>query len=321
MGIQRILHPAWYQGERTSTPYFEGWYFKMATSSSGNRVVAVIPGVSKGDEPHAFIQVISSNPSTSWYVRFPIEEFFYEPRELRLAIGGNRFSLEGIELTLDSGDLHLHGSIKHHDVQPFPVSLTSPGIMGWYAYMPFMECFHGVVSMHHRLSGILLLNGCELDFQGGEGYIEKDWGRSFPSAWIWMQSNSFPSGESTCMLSVARIPFLGRSFTGFLGFVSIGGELTRFATYTGARITLLEQSIDECRIVITTRKESIEFIARSTDASRLTAPRHGSMNRLISESVSGTITLKVTEADGTVRFNERGTMAGIELSEADNLIL
>jgi hypothetical protein len=104
-------------------------------------------------------------------------------------------------------------------------------------------------------------------------------------------------GRETCMLSVARIPFLGRSFTGFLGFVSIGGELTRFATYTGARITLLEQSIDECRIMITTRKESIEFIARSTERLRLTAPRHGSMNRLISRVSAGLSRLKVTEAD------------------------
>ncbi|MCK7537696.1 MAG: tocopherol cyclase family protein [Marinilabiliales bacterium] len=29
------------------------------------------------------------------------------------------------------------------------------------------------------------------DFSGGRGYIEKDWGHSFPSAYVWMQSNHF----------------------------------------------------------------------------------------------------------------------------------
>ncbi|WP_243392439.1 MULTISPECIES: tocopherol cyclase family protein [unclassified Mesotoga] len=30
-----------------------------------------------------------------------------------------------------------------------------------------------------------------IDLTGGKGYIEKDWGRSLPDAWIWMQSNNF----------------------------------------------------------------------------------------------------------------------------------
>ncbi|MEZ4893124.1 MAG: tocopherol cyclase family protein [Saprospiraceae bacterium] len=39
----------------------------------------------------------------------------------------------------------------------------------------------------------LTINGEELDFTGGKGYMEKDWGRSFPSAYFWMQTNHFRS--------------------------------------------------------------------------------------------------------------------------------
>jgi tocopherol cyclase len=35
------------------------------------------------------------------------------------------------------------------------------------------------------------VGGRRVDFSGGSGYIEKDWGRSFPRAWIWAQSNTF----------------------------------------------------------------------------------------------------------------------------------
>lgn len=31
-----------------------------------------------------------------------------------------------------------------------------------------------------------------MDFSGGRGYIEKDWGQSFPAAWVWLQINYLP---------------------------------------------------------------------------------------------------------------------------------
>jgi hypothetical protein len=52
------------------------------------------------------------------------------------------------------------------------------------------HCFV-VVSMDHQIQGRLKLGGKQLDFSDGQGYIEKDWGKYFPSAWIWGQSNHF----------------------------------------------------------------------------------------------------------------------------------
>ena len=42
--------------------------------------------------------------------------------------------------------------------------------MGWYAYVPTMECFHGILSMNHTLTGQLTLNKSKLNFDGGKGY-------------------------------------------------------------------------------------------------------------------------------------------------------
>ena len=48
--------------------------------------------------------------------------------------------------------------------------------MGWYRFVPFMECFHGVVSLNHELEGDFLIENQVFSFDGGKGYIEKDWG-------------------------------------------------------------------------------------------------------------------------------------------------
>lgn len=97
-----------------------------------------------------------------------------------------------------------------------PATVTSPGIMGWYAWMPVMECYHGVVSFSQDLSGSLSLDGGRLTFDGGRGYLEKDWGRAFPTGYIWMQSNHFTRPGACLVASVAVIPWRRTQFRGFI---------------------------------------------------------------------------------------------------------
>jgi hypothetical protein len=88
--------------------------------------------------------------------------------------------------------------------------------MGWYAYVPTMECFHGILSMDHALDGEIEFNGSHYDFVGGRGYIEKDWGRNFPENWIWAQSNNFSNNNLSITASLATIPWKNTSFAGFI---------------------------------------------------------------------------------------------------------
>jgi hypothetical protein len=324
MSLHSFFHPEIFQGRRKKKNYFEGWYFKMAIFSNEPEVLSIIPGIAFGQtekDHHCFIQVISSRENRSWNIKFPLTAFKADKHKLLIEIANNRFTPDEITLNLDTEDLKLSGTIKNIDRKAFPVTLPSPGIMGWYAYVPFMECFHGVISTHHTLEGSLMLNGVEIDFTGGTGYIEKDWGTSFPESWIWMQSNCFPSKNVSCMLSVAKIPFLGKIFPGFLGFVQIGNELIRFGTYTGAKISRLENN-DTCACIeIQTKTQQIEFLAELGPASKLVAPRQGKMERTLLESIIGTISVSIKDKDNTLLFKETGTMAGIELSEAKNLIV
>ena len=198
MSLYTLFHPPLFQGRDEKKNYFEGWYFKMAKQ---DEVIALIPGIAMGKDRHSFIQVISSKEGRSWYVRFPYEAFKAEKKEFSVTIGNNHFSIDGIRVDLEFEDLRLKAEVQNHKPTPFPVTVASPGIMGWFAYIPFMECFHGVVSTHHSLQGSVELNGRATDYTGGTGYIEKDWGASFPSAWIWMQPTaSPPRGSPACSL-------------------------------------------------------------------------------------------------------------------------
>jgi hypothetical protein len=36
--------------------------------------------------------------------------------------------------------------------------------MGWDAWLPGMECYHGVMSLDHAITGNLVINGRKTDF-------------------------------------------------------------------------------------------------------------------------------------------------------------
>ena len=45
--------------------------------------------------------------------------------------------------------------------------------MGPFSFVPFMECYHGVLSMNHSIKGRLDFNGESLSFDNGKGYMER----------------------------------------------------------------------------------------------------------------------------------------------------
>jgi len=91
------------------------------------------------------------------------------------------------------------------------------------AFGPIMECYHDIISLDHSLSGSLLSNDTEIVFNGGWGYIEKDWGKSFPEAYVWIQSNHFQKKETSLSASIAKIPWLNGFFRGYCEpLISVG---------------------------------------------------------------------------------------------------
>ena len=185
--------------------------------------------------------------------------------------------------------------------------------MGWYRFVPFMQCYHEVVSLTHQLEGSLVMDGKTYPFDQGCGYAEKDWGSSMPSAWIWMQSNSFSQRNSSFMLSVANIPWVGKSFTGFLGFFLQEGVLHRFATYTGAGLQIRKTGEDTLNITIRDRKNSYFITAIRNNSGLLHAPVKGSMDRRIPESIDARLWLKVLNREEKLIFCDSTSIAGLEM--------
>ncbi len=194
--------------------------------------------------------------------------------------------------------------------------------MGWYAWMPFMECYHGVVSFGHGLSGTVELDGTQWDFTGGRGYIEKDWGQAFPDGYVWMHTNHFADPTTSLMASVAIIPWLRGSFQGLLIGLRHAGRLYRFASYTGAKVK--ELRIDDEHVWLTAAGRDgsrLEIKATRPGGAFLHAPIRTEMHKRVEETLDSTIQLRLFDAHGTALIDDVGTSSGLEVhGNTDRLI-
>ena len=315
--LRSALHPAAYHGHGKKPPFFEGWYYKIVDATEEQRF-AIIPGVFLSDDPdrhHAFVQVLDGQTGHSTYHRYPPQEFWAAEGELDLHIGPNRFTAEHLSLQIESSEVEIRGELRFRDLHPWPVTLSSPGIMGWYAWVPFMETYHGVVSLDHEIQGALTVDGRLVDWTGGRGYIEKDWGQSFPAAWIWFQTNHFAQPGTSLTASVAIIPWLRGSFPGFIVGLWHQEVLYRFATYTGARIEKLDIADEAVTWVIRDRQHRLEMRAIHAEGGLIQAPTTVDMGRRIAETLSTRVETALYTLEGgrsCLIFQDTGRHAGLE---------
>jgi len=314
--LKKTGNTAIFQGNKKKRKYFEGWYFKMV-AEDGSSILSVIPGISlssDGKEQHAFIQLINGVTAQTSYYSFPIEEFSFSKSEFALKIGDNYFSKDMVILNLKDNDSFVSGRIEMSNQVDYTSGLfRTPGIMGWYRFVPFMQCYHGVVSLTHTLKGKLIVDNEILDFNNGKGYIEKDWGSSMPSAWIWMQSNHFNDSNSSFMLSIAHIPWLGKSFTGYLGYFYLNNQIYHFATYRCTKLQLEVADSSLLKIKIENGKNTFLLNSWSNNTGMLKAPAEGSMDRRIPESIDATLKIIMMDRNGRIVFIDSTNIAGLEM--------
>lgn len=310
--IQALFHPDRYHGWGRTQRYFEGWYYKVI-SADEQQAFAFIPGVAMNNqgEQHAFIQVLDGRAKTAEYIRFSADAFSAASAFFSINIDRSNFTGNSMQLGLND----YYGTLQFKNTVPWPNKLFSPGIMGPYTFVPFMECYHGIVSMDHTLEGKLKIRGNSIDFNGGRGYIEKDWGHSFPSAYFWMQSNHFTQPGISFKASVAKIPWLRSSFTGFIAGLYFNEKLLQFTTYNGTKLLRSFANKEQVELLMENKKYRLEVLAHRDHATELASPLSGIMDGRISESMTSKLEITLSDkTSGKVLFNDTGRNAALEVA-------
>ena len=329
--IKRFYTPGAYHGWGKRGVFFEGWYYKLI-SADLNKRLAIIPGIYHHPDPrhqHSFIQVLDGMTSQVNYHRYPSDAFQASRKDFFIQVGNSAFHHHGIQLDISGMGSAIQGELDFENIQPWPVRFLSPGVMGPYRFAPLMQTYHGILSLDHDIQGSLHIDGKEFDFSKGRGYIEKDWGRTFPRAYIWMQSNHFAQRGVSLSASVATIPWMTGWFRGFLIGLLLNGKLYRFTTYLGSEIEVLNVSDEEVHwITAGTRRSDPEgtyhcyrliIRAERGPAGLILSPELDGMTPRIYESLTASLTITlegIGRAGNTpqVIFEGTGSCGGLEVA-------
>jgi len=309
----RLWKPEIFQGTVNKKQYFEGWYFKLVDKEEKHSF-AVIPGISLSPSySHSFIQFFSGHTGSAEYHTYTRNDFSFSKKEFIASIADSSFSLNHLKLHITSPSQSVKADLRFKNIKSWPVSPFSPGVMGPFRFVPFMECYHGVLSFDHTIEGSITINGETVDMTGGKGYIEKDWGISMPSSWIWMQTNHFDEDAVSLFGSVAKIPWLGHAFPGFIFGLFHKGKTYRFATYTGAKISYLSVTEQHITIHIEDRQLLLKINADREQGADLPAPLNGAMTSKVNESLRSKISVELFDKKNkNVVFSGTGRNAGLE---------
>lgn len=310
--LNAFFNPEQFQGWGKSKKYFEGWYYKVVNADE-TKAFAFIPGIAMDEKGNkqAFIQVLDGKKKTATYHRFEAGKFAPVPKKFFVSIDDNSFSENHLQLNLSDvkGELNFSGNIG------WPKPFYSPGIMGPYAFAPFMECYHGIVSMDHSISGSITVQGEEIDFANGRGYIEKDWGRSFPSAYFWLQTNHFSEPGISLKASVAKIPWIRKSFVGFIAGLWLRDKLIRFTTYNSSVLIKSFADTDKLELIMENKNNRLEIFVQRDKATALASPILGLMDGRIEESMTATAEVQLYDKKAKqILLNDVGRNAGVEIA-------
>lgn len=304
-------HQENFQGNVDKKHYFEGWYYKQVTKDT-NQTLVVIPGISTAEEnPSAFIQVIYNQHS--YYISYDIKEFSYGDHPFFIKIRNNIFSLEHLILNIEEEDLRIRGNLTLSNLTPLKKNFYRPTIMGPFSYFKHMECNHGIVSLNHKVHGTIKINGENVVFQDGDGYIEKDYGTSFPTSYTWFQSNTpLNHDKATIFLSIAHIPIFHTSFQGLISVLEYNEKQYYFTSYYFSKMKQYEKDKKHLLVTLKNLKYILEMDIQYDHEAPLIAPILGKMNHPMKESVDAKAHVKLLTKRKNVIFEDQFIAGGFE---------
>ena len=353
--------------ESKSNRLFEGWYYKIANKDFQ---LAIIPGAYHSinhNGNYAFIMFVTTD--FCYEYRYPLDQYIIDKGDIHtdqqffIDIGPNKFSRNSISLFLESKYIHsiqplnyknksepIKIDIKFFDQdRGFPLSLFQLGAMGYYGWIPILECYHGILSMNFLVYGTINI-GNNIIYDNNQynkksvahGYLEKDWGTNFPQTWIWIQASHFDKDENVSLtLALARLPIVGDSIytkPGFLGGLYINNKIYRFGTFTWSKVKTLNIDDDndyrQISIVIEDFLSRMKLQVIATIPNAYNIPRNeamkiyphllvpqsnGKMKATLMEWINATVWIRFIHHNNDFIFESQSYPATVECHGDDNM--
>jgi tocopherol cyclase len=192
-----------YHWDGSADRFFEGWYYRVTLPLSGQSfgfMYSIDDPIGAKPQSGGAAQILGAGDRYVWRTFPDARGFWGSKHSLALSHWRDRCK-EGYQATATSNQGYIKdlGSQFYcrwdYQIEPIygwgnPNSLQqSTG--GLLSYLPIFEPGWQILMAHGLATGWIDWNSDRYEFSNAPAYSEKNWGRSFPQKWFWINCNSF----------------------------------------------------------------------------------------------------------------------------------
>jgi hypothetical protein len=204
-------------------PWFEGWYVRVTDAKEHRSFAVIATSQLKPKEQSRFgvgssgyLSVITQDGEgrpTKSFESYPEKTFIKvkgQPLTNYKNEDNSEFSWEAPNhgwLTPEGFDLRIPGKVEAkarlRGGKPWSQSWSKWGPEGYGSFMPFITLHWFVHSLSSAAEYFLRIvdekSGDQVYQSSGTAHFEKNWGKSFPKAWMWLQADDAEKGASLAL--------------------------------------------------------------------------------------------------------------------------
>ena len=297
--------PSSLKGAFERNKYFEGWFQKIYSSEHQASFV-IIYGYATANSPDTFgfIQLLLPGKLPR-LLYFPKNEITCDKDRHIMVMGKNKMSKDSIEI--DTKDIRIKLNFKNDQlIQTFKNS------MGYSYFVPNLPCYHSVLNAYHFVSGEIRHGDVQYSLVNEMGYLEKNWGTSFPESYLWLHAIDPKNSQISLLFSRAEIKWLGKKFIRHVGHFRIDGMEIDLRELRNISIITLDQNPEKQIIRIESKSLKLDISINLGKNVILKGPTNGELSRDIIHHTDAVIDVNMIMENNIRQFRMVGNFEKIE---------
>jgi tocopherol cyclase len=330
-----------YHWDHHTDRFFEGWYFRITLPELGDNFAFMYSIEDPlGDRPHSggAVQILGLQDEYVWRTLPNVHNFWADHRHLALChwrhcppnltpqlLAPRVFQdkiAEGYQATatLNQGRIidPATGEIcQWHYETKLVYGWGIPGkpTAHWYSFLPIYDPGWQVLLAHGLSSGWIEWRGKRYEFNDAPAYGEKNWGKSFPKGWFWLNCNAFHGEEDLALTAAGGIRqiLVNEEKVGLIG-IHHRGTFYEFAPWT-SELTWQISPWGSWAMTAGDRQGFTVQLTGTTDlpGQPLRAPTHRGLQFCCQDTLRGHLSLELFAPDKTRLIHATSDLGGLEV--------
>jgi tocopherol cyclase len=319
--------------------FFEGWYFRLTLPKIGESFAFMYSIEDpSGNDPHSgsTAQILGIGEEYLWCTFPDVQKFWADKDNLALGHWGETnltilpqlLSIDEFDRGITQGyqvtaTLH-QGSLPEQNCrwcyQTVPVygwgqsQQLQQATAGWLSLLPIFEPGWQVLMAHGLATGWIEWQGKRYEFNNAPAYSEKNWGRSFPEQWFWINCNSFDDSVGLALTAGGgkRKVLWMTEEVGMIG-IHYRGKFYEFVPWN-AQIDWQIQPWGEWRMQASNQDFQVELTGTTEQAGTMVrTPTAQGLSLSCRDTLKGRLQLDLRTRDGVQIVTATSLLAGLEV--------